>query len=167
VRLDALHALDRFASVQAVVSSGCLVQGAKALAGKRVGTSGKPIGHVPLQWAFAEAATWCLRTKAAGHISLARCEKQPGKGQALTLLAHKLARAVSEMRKRPTAFALETCLHGEGSRAGEPDVELDPLGMRLDHADALSSLTASLHAKGRRGRVAPSPGRCLDPCAGS
>jgi transposase len=62
-------------------------------AGKRYGTSGTKIGNAYLKWAFSEAAVLFLRTNPAGQKYLARLEKTHGKGKALTVLAHKLARA--------------------------------------------------------------------------
>jgi transposase len=112
VLLDDIHASDRFASVHDVVSSCRLVTCAKASAGTRLGTSGKNIGNVHRKWACSEAATLCLRNNPAGPIALARLEKQPGKGKALPLLAHKLARVVYDMLKRPKAFDMDTCLQG-------------------------------------------------------
>jgi hypothetical protein len=56
VLLDDMHASERFPRVQDCASSCRRVKGAKASAGKRSGTSGSPIGHAPLTWAFAEAA---------------------------------------------------------------------------------------------------------------
>jgi transposase len=112
VLLYDIHDIDRFASVQDFVSSCRLVKCAKESAGKRLGTSGKKIGNGHLTWAFSEAATLFLRNNPAGQISLARLEKKHGKGKALTILAHKLARAVYDMLKRQTAFDLDTCLHG-------------------------------------------------------
>jgi hypothetical protein len=47
-------------------------------------------------------------------------EKRHDKGQALTILAHKLARAVYDMLKRKTAFEMNIFLHTSGSSAGEP-----------------------------------------------
>jgi hypothetical protein len=52
------------------------------------------------------------RDNAAGQKELARVAKQPGQGQALTGLAHHLARAVDDRLKRPTAFEMGTFLHG-------------------------------------------------------
>ena len=43
---------------------------------------------------------------------MARLEKQHDKGKALTILAHKLARAVYAMLKRQTACDMDTFLHG-------------------------------------------------------
>jgi transposase len=112
VLLYEIHDIDRFASVQDFVSSCRLVKCAKESAGKRLGTAGKKIGNVHLKWAFSEAAMLFLRNNAAGQIFLARIEKKHGKGKALTILAHQLARAVYYMLKRKTAFKMETFLHG-------------------------------------------------------
>jgi transposase len=112
VLLYEIHDIARFASVQDFVSYCRLVTCAKESAGKRLGTSGKKIGHGHLKWAFSEAATLFLRNNAAGQSYLARLENKHGKGKALTILAHKLARAVYYMLKRHTAFNMETFLHG-------------------------------------------------------
>jgi hypothetical protein len=48
-----------------------------------------------------------LRNNPAGQKYLARLEKKHSKGKALTVLAHKLARAVYYMLKRDTAFDLD------------------------------------------------------------
>jgi transposase len=112
VLLYASHDIDRFPMGQDVVSYGRLVTWAKESAGKRVGTSGKKIGKAHLKGAFSEAAALFLRNNPAGQQYLARLENKHAKGQALTILAHKLARAVYSRLKRQTAFDMETCLHG-------------------------------------------------------
>ena len=109
-----------------------LVKCAKESAGNRYGTSGKKIGNASLQWAFAAAALLCLRHNAQGQKCLARVEKKHGKGTALTVLAHKLARAVSYMLLRDTGFEMDTVLHGYGSRGGEPAASRDPYGLSLN-----------------------------------
>jgi Transposase IS116/IS110/IS902 family len=157
VLLYAIHDMDRFPRGQDCGSSGRLVTCAKESAGQRWGTSGKKIGNAPLQWALSEAAALFLRNNPAGPHAGARLENKPGQGNALTILAHKLARAVYDMRKRQTAFAMEQCLHGEGSSGGEPAASLDMEGIRLERACATSCLTASLHAKVPRGLLSPRP----------
>jgi transposase len=112
VRLDDIHDLQRFPRMQDFVSYGRLVTCAKASAGKRSGTSGTKSGHAALQWACSEAAVLCLRSHAAGQQSLARLEKTHGQGQAFTVFAHQLARAVYDRLKRRTAFDLQTFLPG-------------------------------------------------------
>jgi hypothetical protein len=76
-----------------------------------LGTSGKKIGNAHLTWAFAEAAALFLRNNPAGQTYLARLEKKHDKGKALTILAHKLARAVYYMLKHKTAFHTAQFLH--------------------------------------------------------
>jgi transposase len=125
VRRDAIHRSDRVPSVPAFASDARLVKGSQASGGKRVGPAGKKIGNAHLQWAFAEAATLCLRHNPQGQKLVARVGKQHGKGTALSLLAHQRGRAVYCLRKRQVAFAMEMCLQTSGSRAGEPGASLD------------------------------------------
>jgi transposase len=126
VRLYDIHDLDRFPRVQDFVSYGRLVTCAKESAGKHLGTSGKNIGNAHRKGAFSEAAALLLRNNEPGQKYLPRLEKRHDTGNALTILAHKLARAVYDMLKRKTAFAMNICLHTYGSRAGEPGASLDP-----------------------------------------
>jgi transposase len=131
VLLSAMHDIQRFPRVQAFVSSGRRVKGAQASAGKRYGTSGKTMGNASLTGAFSEAAGRCLRTTAAGPKSLVRLEQTHGPGQARPMLAHKLARAVSDMLTRAVAFARATGRHGERRGGREPGGSLDDEGLRL------------------------------------
>ena len=110
VLLDEIHAIRRFPSVQDVASYCRLVKCAKESGGKRVGTSGKKIGNAHLKWAFSEAAVLFLRNNEPGQKYLAHLEKKHDKGKALSILAHKLARAVYYMLKRTTAFDMENFL---------------------------------------------------------
>ena len=111
VLLYEIHDIHRFPRVQDFVSYCRLVKCAKESAGKRLGSSGKKIGNAYLKWAFSEAAALFLRNNPAGQKRLARMEKKHGKGKALTILAHRLARAVYYMLKRETAFDMEKFLH--------------------------------------------------------
>lgn len=112
VLLYEIHDIQRFPRVQDFVSYCRLVKCAKASAGKRYGTSGTTIGHAYLTWAFSEAAVLFLRANPAGQQYLGRLEKTHGQGKALTVLAHKLARAVYDMLKRDTAFEMHKFLTG-------------------------------------------------------
>jgi len=105
-----IHHIARFPHVQDFVSDYRLVQCAKESAGKKHGTSGKKIGNAYLKWAFSEAAVLFLRNNEAGQKYLARLEKKHGKAKALSLLAHRLARAVYSMLKREEAFDRSTFL---------------------------------------------------------
>jgi transposase len=106
------HHIQRLPRVQDFVSYCRLVKCAEESAGKRYGTSGTTIGNAYLKGAFSETAVLLLRTNPAGQKSLARWEKKHGKGKALTVLAHKLARAVYYMLKRGVVFDLDTFPHG-------------------------------------------------------
>jgi transposase len=106
VLLYEIHDIARFPRVQDFASYCRLVKCAKESAGKRSGTSGAKIGNAHLTWAFSEAAVLFLRDNPAAQKLLARLEQKHGKGKALTILAHTLARAVYYMLKRQTAFAL-------------------------------------------------------------
>jgi transposase len=89
-----IHDLQRCPRGQDFVSYCRLVKGAKESAGTRDGTSGAKMGNASLKWAFSEAAVLFLRANPAGQKVLARLEKKHRQGQALTVLAHTLARAV-------------------------------------------------------------------------
>jgi transposase len=104
VLLYEIHDIDRFPRVQDFVSYCRLVKCAKESAGKRLGTSGTKIGNAHLKWAFSEAAVLFLRDHPPAQKYLARLEKKHDKGKALTVLAHKLARAVYYMLKRHVVF---------------------------------------------------------------
>jgi hypothetical protein len=104
VWLSELHDIYRCPRVQDVASSGRVVKGAHESGGKRDGTSGHTIGHVHRQWAFAEAAVWCLVDNPPGQTYDGRLEQKSGPGKALTVVAHQLARAVYDLRKRQTPF---------------------------------------------------------------
>ena len=80
---------------------------AKESNGKRLGTSGKKIGNVHLRWAFAEATVLFLRQSQPGNAYCAKLAHQHGKAKALTVLAHKLARAVYYLLTRKHAFDLK------------------------------------------------------------
>lgn len=111
VLLDEIHDLNRFPRGQEFVSYGRLVKCAKESAGKRYGAAATKMGNAYLKWACSEAAVLFLRGNPAGQQDLARVENTHGKGNALTVLAHKLARAVYDMWRRDTVFDLEKFLH--------------------------------------------------------
>lgn len=96
----------RFPRVQDFVAYCRLGKCAKESAGKRQGLSGKKIGNPQLKWAFSEAAVLFLRQNKLGQQYFAKLEHKHGKGKALTVLAHKLVRAVSYMLTRQHAVDL-------------------------------------------------------------
>jgi transposase len=104
VILYEVHDINRFATVQDFVSYARLVKCAKESAGKRHGTSGKKIGNVHLKWAFSEASVLFLRANPKGQRFVDKLSSKHGKAKALSILAHKLGRAVYYMLKREKAF---------------------------------------------------------------
>src|SRR5688572_27283920 len=100
-----IHDITRFSRVQEFASYARLVKGQKQSAGKTFGTSGAKTGNVHLKWAFSEAAILFLRHTKDGKKLLAAIEKTHGKGKALSILAHKIGRAVFHMLSRGTVFS--------------------------------------------------------------
>jgi hypothetical protein len=60
------------------------------------------------KWAFSEAAVLYLRHAPGGKTLLAAIEKKHGKGKTLSILAHKIGRAVFDMLARGTVFSTDT-----------------------------------------------------------
>src|SRR4029453_11096502 len=120
VILYEIHDISRFPRVQEFVSYCRLVKCAKESNGKRLGTSGKKIGNVHLRWAFAEAAVLFLRQSQPGKAIFSTLEHQHGKAKALTVLAHKLGRAVYDLLTRKQAFDLQRFVTASPLR-GEPE----------------------------------------------
>jgi transposase len=106
VLLYEIHDIRRFPTVQNFASYARLIKCSKESGGKRLGTSGSKIGNAHLKWAFSEAATLFLRNNPEGQRLLSRLEKKHDKGKALSILAHKLGRAVYYMLKRQSAFEM-------------------------------------------------------------
>jgi transposase len=131
VRLDEIHAMHRCPRVQAFVSSCRLGKCAKASAGTRDGTSGTKIGHASRTWAFSEAAVLFWRHNPAGPKYRARLVKKPGQGNAFTVLAHQLARAVSDLLTRETAFDMDTFFNASRSGASAPAASRAAAGISL------------------------------------
>ena len=111
VLLYEIHDSQRFPRVQELISACRMVKCAKDSAGKSYRSPGTKIGHAYLTWAFSEAVGLFLWNNPAGPRYLARLEKTHGKGKALTVLAHKLGRAVYYMLKQETAFDLDKFFH--------------------------------------------------------
>jgi transposase len=110
VILYEIHDITRFPRVQDFASYCRLVKCAKESAGKRMGSSGNKIGNAHLKWAFSEAAVLFLRQNSAGQKYFAKLTRKHGKGKALSVLAHKLARAVYHMLTRQQAFEMSRFL---------------------------------------------------------
>jgi transposase len=110
VILYEIQDIARFPRVQDFVSYARLVKCAKESAGKHYGYSGKKIGNAFLKWAFSEAAVLFLRGNEAAQRYVNRLARKHGKAKALTILAHRLGRAVYYMLRRGEAFDSERFL---------------------------------------------------------
>ena len=104
VILYEIESIKRFPRVQDFVSYSRLVKSAKESNGKKIGSSGKKIGNAHLKWAFSEAAALFLKGNEPGKKYLERLTRKHGKGKALSILAHKLGRAVYFMLKNKKPF---------------------------------------------------------------
>jgi transposase len=104
VILYEIESIDRFPTVQDFVSYGRLIKSIKESNGKKYGSNGKKIGNAPLKWAFSEAAVLFLKGNDQGKRYLERLARKHGKAKALSILAHKLGRAVYFMLKNKEAF---------------------------------------------------------------
>ncbi len=104
VILYEIENINRFPSVQDFASYARLVKCAKESNGKKSGTGGKKIGNANLKWAFSEAAALFLKANESGKKYLDRLANKHGKGKALSILAHKIGRAVYFMLKNKKPF---------------------------------------------------------------
>jgi hypothetical protein len=159
VWLDELQERNRFPTVQDVVSSCRPVTCAQASAGTRLGTAGTQSGQAQLPWAVSEAAGWCRRDHPPAQTDRARMENTQATGNALTVLAQKLARAGYDRLKRPVAFEQEPCFPHAWRGAEEPGASLDTSGMHRPDALDTAASRASLKAPARIGRETRSPAR--------
>lgn len=104
VILYEIHSIDRFDSVQDFASYCRLIKCQRESAGKNYGTAGAKIGNAYLRWAFGEAAILFLRGNPEAQSWLSKKTNKYNKAKALTLLSHKLGRAVYFMLKRKKVF---------------------------------------------------------------
>ena len=100
----------RFPTVQDFASYCRLVKCAKESNGKKYGSAGRKIGNAHLRWAFAEAAQLFLKGNEPARQYLQKIASKHGKGKALSILAHKLGRAVYYMLKNREGFNLNKFL---------------------------------------------------------
>ncbi len=104
VILYEIESIERFPTVQDFVSYCRLIKSIKESNGKKYGSSGKKIGNAHLKWAFSEAAVLFLKGNEPGKKYLERLTHKHGKAKALSILAHKLGRAVYFILKNKEAF---------------------------------------------------------------
>lgn len=105
-----IHDVTRFPRVQNFASYARLVKCARESSGKRLGTGGAKIGNVHLKWALSEAAVLFLRGNARAQAFLQKIRRKHGRAKALSILAHKLGRAIYHMLQRGTVFDMQKFL---------------------------------------------------------
>ncbi|WP_457754017.1 IS110 family RNA-guided transposase [Thermococcus sp.] len=110
ILLYEIENISRFKRVQDFASYCRLVKCAKESNGKKYGSSGKKIGNAHLRWAFAEAAQLFLRGNSRAQQHFEKLTRKHGKGKALSILAHKIGRAVYFMLKNKQAFDMNKFL---------------------------------------------------------
>jgi len=110
VILYEIEDIKRFPTVHDFVSYARLVKCSHESNGKKYGSGGNKIGNGHLKWAFSEATIIFLRGNEPVKKHLDRLTRTHGKGKALSILAHKLGRAVYFMLKNKEAFDQEKFL---------------------------------------------------------
>jgi len=110
VMLYEIHDINRFETVQDFASYCRLVKCSHESAGKKKGTGGAKIGNAHLKWAFSEAALLFMRFNEPAKKLVENLAKIHGKGKAISILAHKLGRAIYYMLKNNVPFNLEKFL---------------------------------------------------------
>ena len=110
VVLYEIYDIKRFPRVQDFASYARLVKCKAESAGKSYGTSGAKIGNAHLKWAFSEAAVIFLRGNPKAKAYVNKMTRKHNKGKALSILAHKLGRAVYFILKRKQPFNMEKFL---------------------------------------------------------
>jgi hypothetical protein len=130
------------------------VKCAKESDGKHYGYAGTKIGNAHLKWAFSEAAVLSLRKNPMAQRYVARLAQKHGKGKALTLLAHKLARAVYYMLRRGQAF--DATKFFAATNPGELSARADMRHLALrDAHDAARAASTRPDLEGGRYRTPP------------
>ncbi|BBA69094.1 IS110 family transposase [Geobacter sulfurreducens] len=107
VMLYEIHDINRFESVQDFASYCRLVKCSHESAGKKKGTGGAKIGNAHLKWAFSEAAIHFIQYNPPAKKLKDNLAIVHGKGKAIGIIAHKLARAIYYMLKNNVPFNLE------------------------------------------------------------
>ncbi len=96
--------ISRFKRVQDFASYARLVKSSRESAGKHYGVGGGKIGNAHLKWAFSEAAKLFIRWNEPAKLYKEKLSRKHSKGKALSIIAHKLGRAVYYMLKNKEAF---------------------------------------------------------------
>lgn len=104
VILYEIENINRFPRVQDFASYSRLVKCLKESSGKKYGSSGKKIGNAHLKWAFSEAAALFLKGNEQGQKYREKLANKHGKAKSLSILAHRMGRAVYFILKNKRPF---------------------------------------------------------------
>jgi transposase len=104
VILYEIENINRFPRVQDFASYSRLVKCLKESSGKKYGSSGKKIGNAHLKWAFSEAAALFLKGNEQGQKYREKLANKHGKAKSLSILAHRMGRAVYFILKNKKPF---------------------------------------------------------------
>lgn len=96
--------IERFDTVQSFTSYCRLVKCSHESAGKLYGYGGQKMGNAYLKWAFSEATALFMRESQPAKDYVDKLSGKHGKGKAMSILAHKLGRAIYYVIKRKDAF---------------------------------------------------------------
>jgi transposase len=107
VMLYEIHDIRRFPRVQNFTSYARLVKPARESAGKLKGGGNKKIGNAYLKWAFGEATILLIREKQEIKEWHAKLKNRFGKARALSIISHKLGRAVYYMLSQQKVFDMQ------------------------------------------------------------
>lgn len=100
--------IERFPRVQNFVSYCRLVKCPRESSGKKTGSKNSKIGNANLKWAFSEAACLFIRDNDCSKEYHKKLVNHYGRAKALSIIAHKLARATYYVLKRRIAFNYQT-----------------------------------------------------------
>lgn len=113
IALDLLYEIchiSRFPTVQKFSSYCRLVKCVKESNGKKYSSSGKKIGNAHLRWAFGQAAQLFYMRNKRGKKLMNKLTARFGKGKALSVLSHKLGRAVYYILTNRKGFDMDKFL---------------------------------------------------------
>src|SRR5262249_10319667 len=85
-----------------------------------VGSGGQKIGNAHLRWAFGEAAVLFLRGSERARRWKEKQTRKRGEGQALSILAARLARAVYHLWPKAEAFDEDRLWGGRQPASNSP-----------------------------------------------
>ena len=105
-----IHDITRFDRVQEFASYARLVKCQKQSGGKNARHRRREDGQRPFEVGVLRSGRALPAPYRGGKKLLARMEKKHGKGKALSILAHKIGRAVFYMLSRGTVFSMEKFL---------------------------------------------------------